>query len=122
MPFTFIPEFPPHHRNNGCLTCRVQRRTHVDWQQGGERLIDLGVWVDSGPNGEGQPAFIEVPGVICETCARELASMIGFVEPERGPYKAVADRLTAVEVENQQLRDSLTALQQARELLGGRRG
>ena len=128
MPFNFIPEFPPHHRNNGCLTCRVQRRTTVEWSGNGERLIDLGVYVDSGMNGEGQPAFIEVPGIICETCAREIASMIGFVEPDHGPYRAVVGHNDQLKTENAHLRDTIAALRAAKDFLGeipetsGRRG
>lgn len=129
MPFTFIPEFPPHHRNNGCLTCRVQRRTEVEYRQGGERLIDLGVWIDSAPNEQGFPAFVEVPGVICETCARELGAMVDLVEADRGPYRAVVSHVKSLEAENAQLRDTIAALRQAKDFLGeipevtaGRRG
>ena len=83
MAFDFIPEYPVQHRANACICCSVQRRVPVPWSDSGERLINLGIWVDTTTNEQGQPVFMEVPAVICETCVRELASMIGFKEQPR---------------------------------------
>lgn len=82
MAFNIIPEYPPGHSAGGaCISCRAPRRLNA-FRDTGEHLVDLGFYCDVTTNMEGQPAFVEVPAVLCETCARELASLIGFAEPD----------------------------------------
>lgn len=81
MAFQLIPEYPPGHSAGGaCISCRAPRRLH-DFRDSGEHLIDLGFYCDVTTDQAGQPAFVEVAAVLCETCGRELAALIGFVEP-----------------------------------------
>jgi len=81
MAFQLIPEYPPGHPAGGaCISCKAPRRLD-SYRDHGEHLVDLGFYCDVTTDMEGQPAFVEVPAVLCETCARELADMIGFVEP-----------------------------------------
>ena len=82
MAFQIIPEYPPGHPAGGCcISCRAPRRLN-SFRDTGEHLVDLGFYCDVATDMEGQPAFVEVPAVLCETCARELATMIGYVEPD----------------------------------------
>jgi len=81
MAFQLIPEYPPGHPAGGCcISCRAPRRLH-DFRDNGEHLVDLGFYCDVKTDMEGQPAFAEVAAVLCETCSRELASLIGYIEP-----------------------------------------
>lgn len=82
MAFQLIPEYPPGHPAGGCcISCKTPRRPN-QYRPAGEHLVDLGFYCDVTTDMEGQPAFVEVPAVLCETCARELAALIGFVEPD----------------------------------------
>lgn len=82
MAFNLIPEYPPGHPAGGaCISCRAPRRLNA-FRPSGEHLIDLGFYCDVTTDMEGQPAFVEVAAVLCETCGRELASMIGYADPE----------------------------------------
>jgi len=82
MAFNLIPEYPPGHPAGGaCISCRAPRRQDL-YRPTGEHLVDLGFYCDVTTDMEGQPAFVEVAAVLCETCARELATLIGYVEPD----------------------------------------
>jgi len=81
MAFQLIPEYPPSHPAGGaCISCRAPRRLD-QFRDSGEKLVDLGFYCDVTTDMEGQPAFVEVAAVLCETCARELATLIGYTEP-----------------------------------------
>ncbi len=60
MPFFLHNEFPIGTRNNACATCNSDRRPT-------DRLVDLGVTID-----------FEGYLVMCETCAREIAQLLGY--------------------------------------------
>jgi hypothetical protein len=60
MPFFLQSEFPPGTRLNACVTCNTDRRVT-------DRLIDLGVHID-----------FEGHLIMCETCAKEIAHLLGY--------------------------------------------
>lgn len=118
MPFMLVDEYPPGTRANGCLTCGCQRRTVAAWRDGGERIIDLGVEVDSTVDMNGYPIMADTHGLICETCVQELASMIGYVPEGYGPYHNVVIHVKQLEDEVSHLRATITALRAAQDFLG----
>lgn len=81
MAFNLVPEYPEGTIANGCFCCRVQRRPE-------ERLVDLNVTID-----------FEGFAILCETCAKEIAHLLGFVTED------ISVHLAAMREENRQLRD-----------------
>lgn len=61
MPFFLQPEFPLGTRMNACVTCNADRRPT-------DRLVDLGINID-----------FEGYLIMCETCAKEIAHLLGWV-------------------------------------------
>jgi hypothetical protein len=88
-----IPEYLPNTRYATCLICNAARRD-------GDRIIDLERWIDF-DEGEGWGAL-----AICETCGRELATLIGCAPND------IHDRLIA---ENQTLKAKIADLESARD-------
>ena len=60
MPFFLTNEFPVGTRLNACVTCNADRRPT-------DRLVDLGIHIDF----EGHLRM-------CETCAKEIAHLLGY--------------------------------------------
>jgi len=74
MAFQILAEFPPGTAFNSCCSCRVDRRPE-------DRLIDMGFSMDA-PIGDdigGIPQIREGWAVLCETCAKEIAHMLGYI-------------------------------------------
>jgi hypothetical protein len=87
MAFRLVDEYPPNSARGagtggGCFTCGCQKRTTGTqaYHPTGEYLIDLGVETDKVVGLDGEHYGGTIP-VICETCALELAALVGCLTP-----------------------------------------
>ena len=79
MAFTVVHEYDDKTFGGGCFTCGAPRRNQ-SFRPGGEMLIDLGPLVDTVEDLDGNLHGFKKP-IICETCLRELAAMVGCITP-----------------------------------------
>jgi uncharacterized Zn-binding protein involved in type VI secretion len=100
MPFQILAEFPEHTVGNSCCCCHADRRKT-------DRLIDLGFYTDTVIDYDGQPAIREGYAIMCETCAKEIASMLGYITED------MSERVAALYRENQQLLSENTKMREA---------
>lgn len=107
MAFQFVPEFPIGTANNACVTCHVQRRDE-------DRLIDLGFSVDWDMDEHigGVPQIREGWAIMCETCAKEIAHMLGYTtEDISTQLAAMRHEIGTLRQENQHLKAIKDAVQ-----------
>jgi hypothetical protein len=85
--FQHINEYPWNAASPGggpgCFTCGAPNRTTGPqaYHDGGELIVELGVETDVVQELDGTAHSLKVCA-LCETCIRELASMIGCDTPE----------------------------------------
>lgn len=105
MAFTIVPEYDDKTFGGGCFTCGAPRRNQ-SFREGGELLIDLGPLVDTVEDLDGNIHGFKKP-IICETCIRELAAMVGCVTPDR----IERDNIDHLRHENKQLTKRVSELE-----------
>ncbi len=98
MPFQLLPEFPPHTANNACCSCKSDRRPT-------DRLIDLGFSIDMLVDNNGTFTVQEGWAILCETCAKEVAGMLGYATDD------ISAELTAMRAEIKTLREEKARLE-----------
>lgn len=120
MPPMVIPEYPPNAAgpdgSNGCFICHTPKRlsgTQV-YHEGGELLIDLGVMTDEILTLDHEALGGKRP-VICETCALEIAHLVGCNTPSQARLIQGELELARAEVAN--LREEVESYKDIRNAL-----
>lgn len=91
-----------------CAACGSSRRSD-------ERVVDLGYDTDVSTDAEGLPAFRPSPAQMCETCLREVATMLGWQTDQISAQMAEMRTLIgAQQAELKTLRDVKRAVEQIR--------
>ena len=81
MAFTVVDEFDDKAFGGGCFGCGSPRRNQ-EYRPQGEMLVDLGPLVDCVEDLDGNLHGFKKP-ILCETCIRELTTLIGGLVPEQ---------------------------------------
>jgi hypothetical protein len=105
MAFTVTHEYDDKTFGGGCFTCGAPRRNQ-QFRPGGEMLIDLGPLVDTVEDLDGNLHGFKKP-IICETCVRELAVMVGCITPTQ----VERDNIDHLKVENSRLTKRVNELE-----------
>jgi hypothetical protein len=106
MAFTVVGEYDDKAFGGGCFTCWAPRRNQ-SFRPSGEVLIDLGPLVDTVEDLDGNLHGFKKP-VICETCVRELATMVGCITPTQ----IERDNIDHLQVENKRLTKRVSELEE----------
>ena len=89
MAFTIVDEFDDKAFGGGCFGCGSPRRNE-EYRATGEMLVDLGSLVDCVEDLDGNLHGFKKP-ILCETCIRELTTLIGGLTPDQIEKDTLAD-------------------------------
>lgn len=101
MAYMHLTDEYPHNAASptnqpGCFICGTPKRTSGPEARhpGGELLVNLGVSTDEVQELSGEVHSYKV-AVICESCVREVAALIGCADPERTAFLESANQSMA---------------------------